>query len=132
MAELSKSGLKRKLKEKAGLSYERHVFICTGPNCHPAIGVKTARVLSKQLREMDARSRCHITEVNCFRLCRNGPIALVYPEGTYYCSVTPDKCERIAEEHLVGGVPVEEYGFASVPLTPAQDSQECKLPKSRG
>jgi (2Fe-2S) ferredoxin len=102
------------------------------PIAIPQSALKPRGFLSKQLREMDARSRCHITEVNCFRLCRNGPIALVYPEGTYYCSVTPDKCERIAEEHLVGGVPVEEYGFASVPLTPAQDSQECKLPKSRG
>jgi (2Fe-2S) ferredoxin len=119
MAELSKAELKRKLKEKVGLEPHRHVFLCIGANCQPDVAARSERLLRKRLRELGALSQCHVTAVECLKLCRSGPIALVYPEGTYYCGVTPEVAEKIAVEHLVGGVPAEEFAFASVPLQTA-------------
>lgn len=55
------------------------------------------------------------SKVDCLRVCEQGPIAVVYPDGIWYRSVTVDVLDRIIDEHLVGGRPVEEYVFARTP-----------------
>lgn len=117
MAELHKNRLKRKLKDKMGLACERHILLCTGSNCAPEDANKTWKHLGRRFKELAGKNRFfHRTEVKCLKLCRSGPIALVYPEGVYYHGVTPDVCERIINEHLLEGRVVEEYAFARVPL----------------
>ena len=104
--------------------YVRHVLICadqTKPKCAPREVTNRAwAYLKKRLGELGLASGdgcVYRSKVNCLRVCEQGPIAVVYPDGVWYHSATPSIVERILREHVIGGRPVEEFVFARNPLT---------------
>lgn len=116
---------------------QRHILLCadqTNPKCAPR--EETNRLwthLKSRLKQLDAATAppkwqgdmdhepdpvepgegiVLRTKADCLRICEQGCIAVVYPEGTWYANLDIEKLDRVIDEHLIGGHPVEELSFA--------------------
>jgi (2Fe-2S) ferredoxin len=103
-------------------SYHRHVFLCTGPSCcTPEMGLAAWEKLKQTLKDLGLTSganACYRTKVGCLRICCHGPTMVVYPEGTWYSGMTPERIPEFVQRHLVEGRPIGEWIFANNPLAP--------------
>ena len=84
-----------------------HVLICGGTGCTSSGSVAVREAMAKELELAGLSDEVKIVQTGCFGLCANGPIMIVYPEGTFYSHVKVEDVKEIVEEHLLKGRLVE-------------------------
>lgn len=106
---------------------ERHILLCADQTlpkcCSKEASLEAWDYLKKRLKQLKLDqptnhkpSLIFRTKANCLRVCTNGPIMVVYPDGVWYRNASPEVIERIITEHLIGNKVVEEYAFLIHPL----------------
>ena len=83
--------------------YRSHVLICGGTGCSSSGSQKVQDVLEQELKAQGLEEEIAIVRTGCFGLCENGPVMIVYPEGSFYSRVTPEDVKEIVSEHLLKG-----------------------------
>ena len=118
----SHGALDRQLESLGIPAIQRHIFLCadpTKPKCAPAEeSLASWMFLKARLKELGRTGTGGIyrTKANCLQVCLRGPVAVVYPEGAWYHSCTPEVLERIIQEHLIEGRIVQENLIHQRPL----------------
>ena len=88
-----------------------HVLICGGTGCTSSGSIKIAARLEQELSERGLDEEIKVVRTGCFGLCALGPIMIVYPDGTFYHSVTENDVPEIVEEHLLKGRVVQRLVY---------------------
>lgn len=94
--------------------YQRHIFFCLnqreGENACAQHGAQEAfdhckkRVKGEGLA---GKGGVRVNKAGCLDRCAGGPVAVVYPDATWYTFVDKDDINEIVEEHLKHGRVVE-------------------------
>ncbi len=97
--------------------YKRHILFCAGPKCCKADkGDELWHHLKSRLKDLGlavpGSGAVFRTKAHCLRVCADGPIAVVYPEGTWYRFIDRRSLDRIIDEHLMRGQVVKDLIFS--------------------
>ena len=83
--------------------FRSHVLICGGTGCTSSGSLKIYEKLQEEINKNGLSKEVQVVKTGCFGLCANGPIMIVYPEGTFYSMVNVEDIPEIVSEHLLKG-----------------------------
>ena len=86
-----------------------YVLVCGGTGCQSNHSVEVMDELKKQIDAAGKKDEIQIIQTGCQGLCAKGPIMVVHPGNVFYQEVKPDMVDRIFNEHILGGTPVDDY-----------------------
>ena len=87
--------------------YRAHVLCCSGTDCTAYGSAQIFGRFEQLIKEKGLEKEVKVISTGCFGLCKDGPIVVVYPDGTCYSHVKPEDVDEIVSEHLAKGRPVQ-------------------------
>lgn len=91
--------------------YRSHVLVCGGTGCTSSKSALIRDRFVEKIAEAGLQNEVQVVMTGCFGLCAEGPIVIVYPEGSFYSKMSVDRVDEIVQEHLVKGRVVKKYLF---------------------
>ncbi len=83
--------------------YRSHILVCGGTGCTSSGSQAIIDKLNYELAKNGLENEVQVVKTGCHGLCALGPIAIVYPEGTFYSMIKVEDVEEIVTEHLLKG-----------------------------
>lgn len=109
-------------------NFDTHLFLCTGPDCcTPEEGAAAWQVVKRTVKALNPdlrHSKLYRTKVNCLRMCKGGPIAVSYPQGKWFHSVTEENAASVVEYLQSGATEPHPLEFRAHPLFPRNDARD--------
>ncbi|MFM9110253.1 MAG: (2Fe-2S) ferredoxin domain-containing protein [Prochlorococcaceae cyanobacterium] len=97
-----------------------HLLLCATPTkalcCpEPVVGIASWDALKRLVRELGLEDPARPggvvlrSKADCLRICGDGPVLLIWPDGIVYGGLTPERIEAILRNHVIGGTPIEKW-----------------------
>ncbi len=101
--------VKKAVEDRHVEKYELHFLMCRGPKCvDQNIGDEVWSYLKSKLKELGLEKKVYRSKVDCLRICAQGPIGLLYPDGIWYHSVDKNFCDKLIQKVFIDGGTLEE------------------------
>ncbi len=91
--------------------YRSHVLVCGGTGCTSSGSLQIIETLQDEINKAGLKDEVCVVKTGCHGLCAQGPIMLIYPEGTFYARVTKEDVAEIVSEHLLKGRQVDRLVY---------------------
>ncbi len=91
--------------------YRSHVLVCGGTGCTSSKSALIKDRFEEKIKEINLEKEVQVVMTGCFGLCEQGPIVIIYPEGTFYSKMSLDRVDEIVSEHLNKGRIVKKYVY---------------------
>jgi (2Fe-2S) ferredoxin len=79
------------------------------PSCNLCGSAEIREYAKKRVKDLGlaGEGKIRINQAGCLDRCEEGPVCVIYPEGTWYTYVDETDIDEIIESHLQKGIPVE-------------------------
>ena len=95
--------------DTAEAALKTYILVCGGTGCTSNHSWEIMDELRRLIDAAGKKDDIEIIQTGCQGLCAKGPIMVVHPGNVFYQEVRVDMVERIFNEHILGGQPVDEY-----------------------
>ena len=104
---------------------KKHLLLCATPSKQKCFkgneGLKTWECLKVKLKDIESNKEGNQgiilrSKVDCLRVCKNGPILLIWPDGIWYEHVSEERILKIIDSHIMNDNPIYEWIFKKTPF----------------